>query len=217
MELRVDNAFSQLTALMSLERNLHLRGGLPPTRGWAASPDFLTHAYRLATTGEVKVVLECSSGTSTVVLARAMQQQGSGHVYSLEHDPGFASLTRGHLLRLGLQDFATVIDAPLVEHELAGERWNWYATGDVPSDIDLLVIDGPPGSAQKLARYPAIPLLKSRLRTSARVILDDADRPDERQVVSRWVRDHEMARDGTPWAEKGAAILKIVSVEGKLA
>jgi hypothetical protein len=58
-------------------------------------------------------------------------------------------------------------------------------------EIDLLLVDGPPGSLGEMARYPALHVLESQLASNAVVILDDADRPDERH---RSTMDHRSSR-----------------------
>lgn len=74
--------FSQIQALWALERKLGLPDALPPMRGWAGSPDFLLAAAEEALYLKPKTVMECSSGVSTVVMARCLQMNGVGHVYS---------------------------------------------------------------------------------------------------------------------------------------
>lgn len=115
--------FRQLEALQGLYAELDLKVSLPPTRGWAASPDFLLELVRHTRANKPLTVLECSSGTSTLVLARCLQLNGAGKVLSLEHDPYYAAQTRQQLQRHGLQDWAQVLDAPLQPHALDGESW----------------------------------------------------------------------------------------------
>jgi hypothetical protein len=55
--------------------------------------------------------------------------------------------------------------------------------------IDMLFVDGPPGMLQRHSRYPAVPQLLSRLSPSAVVLLDDAGRSDEREIMETWSRD----------------------------
>lgn len=206
-QVRSDNQYTQLTTLLALESELKLQVSLPATRGWAASPDFLLHVLRVAQRVKPQVVVECSSGTSTVVIARALQLAGEGHLFSLEHDSVYAQRTRNELRRHGLELHATVIDAPLVEVSVAGTQARWYEHSEVPSGIDMLVIDGPPISTQPLARFPAVPLLLGRMSKSSHVILDDANRPDERECVERWIKDFGLQSTGETHAEKGIAIL----------
>ena len=208
-EARVDKLFAQVEALMALTRELGLPAGLQSTRGWAGSPDFLLHVFRSAIHIKPVRVVECSSGVSTVVLARAMQLNGRGHVWSLEHEEAFAQKTRAELQRHGLQDFATVLHAPLRAQSVGGQDWKWYDASVLPTgSIDMLVIDGPPMTTQPLARYPAVPVLAGQLADGATVMLDDAARPDEREIVRRWLAEHGMSVADTLYAEKGIANLQ---------
>lgn len=208
---RQDNTglFRQLEALQGLYVELDLKASLPPTRGWAASPDFLLELALHARAARPGVVVECSSGTSTVVLARCMQLNGAGKVYSLEHDPHYAAQTRQQLRRHGLQDWAEVLDAALRPHTLAGENWPWYDLSALPSGlgIDLLVIDGPPQATRALARYPAGPLLFPHLNPGAQVFLDDAGRDDEQAIAARWRQEFPLLAHATRVCEKGCAVL----------
>ena len=201
--------FRQLEAYDGLQRELRLDKSLPPTRGWAGSPDFLLALARHAHTAQPRVVVECSSGASTIVLARCLQLQGAGQVYSLEHDPLYAAQTRAELARHGLSSWAQVIDAPLRMHRLAAENWPWYAAERLPAGlaIDLLVIDGPPQDAGTLARYPAGPLLFPQLAPGAAVFLDDAARRDEQAILRRWREQFPLLRQSLLACEKGCARL----------
>jgi predicted O-methyltransferase YrrM len=201
--------FRQLEALHGLYIELGLSRSLPDTRGWAASPDFLLELTRYALSDKPKVIVECSSGTSTTVLARCMQINGGGKVYSLEHDPVYARETRRQLERHGLSAWAEVIDAPLTAQEFAGATWPWYAMdGLSPPEIDMLVIDGPPQATRSLARYPAGPALFGRLSPGAAVLLDDARRPDEQQILRRWANEFPEIEQRQLPCEKGAAMLR---------
>lgn len=202
--------FRQLEALQGLYVELDLKHSLPPTRGWAASPDFLLELARHTRTLRQATVVECSSGISTLVLARCMQLNGGGKVYSLEHDRQFAAQTRAQLRRHGLQDWATVVDAPLTPHQIDGAAWPWYDLAQLPElpAIDLLVIDGPPQATRPQARYPAGPLLFPRLRTGAAVFLDDAARPDEQAILLRWRQEFPELAYTQQSCEKGCALLR---------
>jgi predicted O-methyltransferase YrrM len=182
-----DNLYHQLALLLGLYRELDLDKSLPGTRGWAASPDFLMVLARHALDHKPATVVECSSGTSTVVLARCMQLNGGGMVYSLEHDPVYARQTNEQLARHGLSDFAQVLVAPITAATVGADKWQWYDRSVLPQiSIDMLVIDGPPESTGPLARYPAGPLLFPQLGASAAVFLDDAARPDETAIAAKW-------------------------------
>lgn len=203
-----DDLFRQLEALQGLYVELGLTKSMPATRGWAASPDFLLETARHALASKPSAVLECSSGASTMVLARCMQMNGAGHVYSLEHDPHYAAQTRLLLERHGLSDWATVLDAPLTQRQIGDGSWLWYETEALPPlAFDMLAIDGPPQATGNLARYPAGPLLFPRLGSDAAVFMDDADRPDERAILARWKAEFPLFAQSSRQCEKGCAVL----------
>jgi predicted O-methyltransferase YrrM len=200
--------FRQIEALIALYWDLKPTQALPATREWVGSPDFLRTVMRRVRDTRPAVVVECSSGTSTLVIARALQLNDGGHVYSLEHEPRFAGETRELLARHGLSGWATVIDAPLIETECEGVRQPWYdLSGLQAAVIDLLVIDGPPESTASQARFPAGPKLFPRLAPGGCVMLDDANRPDERRAVERWLGAHPGFAITWQACEKGLAIL----------
>lgn len=205
----LDNMFQQWESLQSIYTDLRLDRSLPRTRSWAGSPDFLSIVVREAQQSQPLTVVECSSGVSTVVLARALQLNGRGHVFSLEHEAQFAALSRLELARHGLTDWATVIDAPLVPCATALGEKLWYDTHALPDKaIDMLVIDGPPETTGPLARYPAGPILFPKLASGASVFLDDADRPAEREAVEHWIRQFPDLVNSRLACEKGLAVLR---------
>lgn len=201
-----DTLFSQFEALAGLYVDLRPASSLPPTRGWASSPDFLAVLAKHVMNHSPETVLECSSGVSTIVLARCLQKNGSGHLYSLEHEPAYAEKTMANLRRHGLENWATVVIAPLKEYSLGSESYSWYDLERLPEQpLDMLVIDGPPHHIGKLARYPAGPLLFPHLRQGGAAILDDASRHQEKQIVQRWASEFPSARVEYHDCEKGCA------------
>jgi predicted O-methyltransferase YrrM len=133
-------------------------------------------------------VVELGSGTSTVWLAYALEQTG-GRIVSLDHDPHYAQNTREMLRAHGLDQVAEVRDAPLAPITVREADFRWYDTGALSdlNDIDLLLVDGPPGSIGPLSRYPALSVLRPRLAAGATVVLDDLSREDEQETLRRWV------------------------------
>lgn len=182
------NEVRQAAALMQLYRELSPRRMLPRTRGWAASPDFLLALYRTIRERRPELVVEVGSGVSTLISAYALQQNGSGRLVSLDHDPVFADRTRYTLSLHGVAGGVEVRDAPLEPTRIGAGEWQWHPpeTFHDLKAIELLVVDGPPGRAGKLARFPAVPLLRSRLAPGARILLDDGARQEERQAARRW-------------------------------
>jgi predicted O-methyltransferase YrrM len=169
-----------------------LEGAYLPWSEGAMSPAGLAAVANEIVLAGRRSVVELGSGVSTVVLARLARQLG-GEVVAVEHSPGWAGWVRGALERDGLEDVATVVEAPLRPHPLSLEGAPWY-DAEVLSDllpaegIELLLVDGPPGYGEgmELSRHPALPALADRLADGALVILDDAGRPGERRIVDSW-------------------------------
>lgn len=170
-----------------------LMGDLPlDLSGWAADPIMVHNAVRLMVETRPRLVVECGSGNSTVVIGRCLRALGRGRVISLEHDPAYARRT-SELVRLhALEDVITVVTAPLAAREADGRAAAWYGPEYEPcltEPIDILLVDGPPGSAAPRARYPAIPILKPRLAPECWILMDDGDRPDERAIAHAWTNE----------------------------
>jgi hypothetical protein len=203
--------FRQVEALMGLHSLLQVRAPLPPSRGWAASPDILLHLVSLVLERRPQLVVELGGGLSTVWLAYALETvDEGGRVLSLDHEVRFADTTRALLAAHALAGVAEVRHAPLKDLELDGEMWPWYdlaALADVDT-CDLLVVDGPPAATRDRARYPAVPVLTNTLSDSAIVVVDDYVRQDEKDIVSQWCeRDPHWRVEFLPH-EKGTAVLR---------
>ncbi|BAO44698.1 O-methyltransferase [Thiolapillus brandeum] len=172
-----------------LQARLELAHPLPWTEKWSAEEDFLLLVAEHCLAHKPSSILECSSGLSTLVLARCCQLNGRGQVISLENGEEFAQATRDNLASLGLEEHARVLHAPLGRQEVNGQAFEWYSPPMLPERIDILVVDGPPGFLQKHSRYPALPLLRERLVDGCHIYLDDAAREDEREIADLWCQE----------------------------
>lgn len=203
------NLFAQVESLFGLYKDIDFELALPHTRGFPASPDFLQTIHHTIKRLAPKVVVECSSGLSTLIVAKTLQQLGAGHVYSLESDPHYCEETRSLLEKHKVAQWATVIYAPLTATEIQGKRYQWYDTSAL-ADIDAvgaMIVDGPYGGVNPLARYPAGPQLFSKLLSGAEVLVDDYKRPDEKRMVELWLEQFsELTKTDEP-CEKGCARL----------
>jgi predicted O-methyltransferase YrrM len=200
---------SEPAAYLALAERLGMRDGLPVDPDWSAAPDFLEIIVGHALSARPSTIVECSSGLTTLMLARCCQMNGAGQVLSLENGAEFAANTRRELARYGLERYASVIDAPLVDYVFAGQAYQWYdLAGLTIRSIDMLVIDGPPGFIQRHSRYPAMPLLHDRLADDCMVFLDDAARLDEREVVIQWQAELPVAQRFVE-TERGCSVLQV--------
>lgn len=201
-----------LAAYQPLCERLGLIQGIPYTPQWSAAPDFLQLIVDHVLTHKPQTIVECGSGLTTLMLARCCALNGSGHVHSLENGADYAANTRREIARYGLDEYSTVLHAPLTLHAVNGVEYQWYDTASLTArNIDLLIIDGPPGFLQRHSRYPALPLLRMRLAARCTVFMDDAARPDEQELVEMWLGEMPDARHEYIANERGCAILHLAT------
>lgn len=206
----MDRHYRQIEALSTLLPLIRPRHPLPAMRDWAVSPDFAALVVTLIEEHKPKLIVEASSGVSTLVAGYRLEQAGEGRVVSLEHDANHAAISAANVGRHGLSDRAEVVHAPLKEVALKGKTWLWYDTAALADrgPIDMVIVDGPPMDIQDLARYPALPVLWDRLSEDAILVLDDAARPGEQEIVNRWMQEFPgLEREYHP-CEKGAVVLR---------
>jgi predicted O-methyltransferase YrrM len=159
---------------------------LPNLGSWKADTNFLWHIVLSIEEMRPRQVVELGCGASTFIIARAVQKFGGGKVVSYDQHKEFAAVTQTWLKENGLP--SDIRHAPLGPSPV-GWPGHWYQLGDVPLEIDLLVVDGPPWAVHPHVRGAAASLFP-RLRPGGRVLLDDAARPGERMVARRWRREY---------------------------
>jgi predicted O-methyltransferase YrrM len=157
---------------------LQLQAPIPATRNWAASPDVLLTLLNLARTTNPQVILDLGSGMSTLVLAKSAP---GAKVVSIDNSPEFAEKTKKILENHAITN-AEVRVAPLTPHTSGVDWYDLSRLSDV-SNIDLLFIDGPPGSKNPMARHPAIAECIAKLSPKAVIVIDDAGREGERAMA----------------------------------
>ncbi|VAW57972.1 hypothetical protein MNBD_GAMMA11-2879 [hydrothermal vent metagenome] len=193
-----------------LKTDLSFTHNLPVTADWSAAADFLFLIKDHCLAMKPANIMECSSGLTTLILARCCQLNGGGKVFSLENGKEFAQQTEENLSRFGLEAYADVIHAPLEEVIINSEVYKWYEIKNLPDiDIDMLVIDGPPGFIQKHSRLPALPLLFNRLLDGSQVFLDDAGRDEEKEITGRWLATMAGLKHEYIETERGCSVLSV--------
>lgn len=196
-------------ALLYINSTLDLRAPLPMLTGWAASPQLIGTLLQLVRKHEPTTVVELGSGSSTLAMGYAVEEVGKGHVIAFDHLAEYAEKTEKRIHRHQLGDWAEVRHAPLIDIDIDGEIWPWYDLSTFEeSSIDLLFVDGPPHKTRAMARYPAVPMLASRLSDTAIVVLDDAHRSDEQAIADQWLEHlpgYELEYAPSPY---GTAILR---------
>ena len=86
----------------------------------------------------------------------------------------------------------------------------WYK---MPRDFALVVADGPPGDV-KGGRFGLLPLLREHFAPGAVVLLDDAERPKERDVLAKWASEFGLAYRTQARGEKEWAICSFSAENG---
>jgi predicted O-methyltransferase YrrM len=157
-----------------------------------------------------RLVVECGSGSSTVLMAKVFRAIGRGRVVSLEHEAQYAQQTRELLKAHGVDEFADVLDSPLVERTVDSESMKWYDIDPLSlpdGGVDVLVVDGPPAILEHKARYPAVPLLWRHLSANCLILMDDGDREGEQEIAELWAATLGATLEYAPGG-KGAWLLR---------
>jgi predicted O-methyltransferase YrrM len=210
----LESRYRRSEAWMAIYAVLQPRAPLGRTGPWIASPELLHDLVLTIFETRPRRVVELGSGLSTLVCAYALQKvDPGGRIISLDHDEHFAEATRRQLRMHGLEEIVQVIHAPLRDTptDLGTQPWYTVPEAAVREPIDLLIVDGPPGGGRRLARYPAFPVLRDRLSSRAVVVVDDARRPDEQEIVARWKQLEPELVVEQRLSEKGTALLRRVT------
>lgn len=176
---------------------------LPPLRSWAASADLLLTLFYLARNSHPTVVVDLGSGASTLVLAKAVP---TATIVSIDHSPEFAQKTQQMLNDHGVTNVDVRV-APLTALA-SGATWYHPDAWSSLSQIDLLFIDGPPGSRDDSARHPAFTELCAKLTPQAIVVIDDVHRDGENQLAQKFAAELPNHRLEILNHEKGTAVIR---------
>ena len=186
---------NDLQALEQLIARYEPTATLPLVGGWAMSPTGLIWLVDQIERARPSLVVECGSGTSTLWMSLALRRAGTGRLVALEHVEEYAQQTRQLLERHGVADWAEVRHAPLTATDTPRGSFPWYELDSATlTGIDLLLVDGPPGSTGRHARYPALHVLAGSLAPGATIVVDDSERADESKILDFWLAEDERLR-----------------------
>lgn len=216
---KLENQFFQIESLLAIYRLLPNMRFLPETRGWAGSPDFLKKIAEVILKEKPRFVLELGGGASSIVLGASLKENKFGFAISLDHENSYLEQTRGNLALNEIGESIDITYSPLKDYQLYDTNWKWYDYNfsSLHSKIDILIIDGPPGKTQKLARFPAVPLLMKYFNEKVILLLDDANRADEKVIVDKWIEllelhDFSVLTSNYHHFEKGLVLMEITRV-----
>ncbi|MCK7544310.1 hypothetical protein MLC59_09040 [Marinobacter bryozoorum] len=247
--------FQSITGL-----NQYLESGETPLEygGWAIGADLAGHLVRAIEQTPYDLVIEFGSGTSTVLMARAiantmrgqgldtntralesdsqtgLQAPGRGYdlprrILSFEQDKAYQQKTRSALQQNSLQPLVELVLAPLVPTNLPSQSGHdnalFYTCDQKLANVAglfedreahiLVLVDGPfSPKDDPLVREPALACVLQHLSShKLDIVLDDAGRQGERQVLEYWQQLCEerglSCEQTTLNTEKGAAWLSI--------
>jgi hypothetical protein len=188
------------------------RGHVPSRRvlqclrfGWAnsvysGSVEYLEEVARQAIEARGSIV-EAGSGLTSVVLSYVAGPDQI--VVSVEHLAQWADRVDRYTSGRGRH---RVLTRPLRSYD----EYDWYsiAADDLPARVALVVIDGPPGGTRG-GRYGALPQLAASFGAAAVLLLDDADRSSEKNVLARWARE---TRAEVELRDEGSRAFAVVTI-----
>lgn len=170
--------------------------------GYAANLEYLEEvaASSVMTQGPI---LECGCGATTILLG-ALCGKRNIEVWSLEHFDEWRDRVLEALESNGISN-VHVCSAPLVEY---GE-FVWYdpPLAQMPKEFSLVICDGPPGQT-KGGRYGLLPIMGNRLPPGSTILLDDAGRPGEVELIKRWKNEAEFKTDIIESQGHGFAVMR---------
>jgi hypothetical protein len=164
---------------------------------WALTPDFLAELDYKLHTKRPRVVLECGSGLSTVVLANYAKSNPEATVISLEHSSKYFEKTSELLGKL--RQYVNLLQAPLI-----GFPPIYEAQLQKFPRIDFVLIDGPPtgeGGRSRVFEW-LFPYLKDEYE----IWLDDGNRREEQEATLKWEKEYNLHVNYTE-IQKGLIIL----------
>jgi hypothetical protein len=157
---------------------------------WSAGTPFLAAMLDWMPQTEGPVV-ECGSGLSTLLLGLAASV-ARRPIVSLEHEALWATRVR-NAIPVAAAAHVDLRVAPLRSY---GD-FDWYSieAREIPDGVGFVVCDGPPG-ATRGGRYGAAAVLNPYLGRGCILMLDDSQRPEEREIMARWAREFGAVRIG---------------------
>lgn len=210
-----DIRYRRTEAWQAIYSVLTPRVPLPAIQPYMATPELLRHVVHQVLERKPALIVELGSGISTVLAAYCAERIGQCRIISVDHEARFRDMTLATLTTHGLADRVTLVHAPLVPVKTGAFESQWYDPNVIQAalrasgaKIGMLLVDGPPGMQQKLARYPAFPQLREYLAADAVVLVDDAKREDEQEMVRQWLgQDAGWTREDV-LTEKGLILLR---------
>lgn len=157
--------------------------------GYAANLEYLEAVAKssLTTRGPV---LECGSGATTILLGLLCGRRDV-EVWSLENSVEWQGCVN-QALSSNRISAVHVCTSLLIEY---GD-FVWYdpPLRQMPNRFSLVICDGPPGTTRG-GRYGLLPVMGDRLPPGSTILLDDAGRPGEAELIEKWEKEANFETD----------------------
>ncbi len=147
---------------------------------WSVLEEYLSACIKFALASDGPI-LECGSGLTTVVLGVIAERSGNT-VWSLEHNKEWSERVDRYLKKYQINSVRLCVN-PLKDFT----DFSWY---DPPLDVmpdrfSMVICDGPPKNTRG-GRYGLLPVMKSRFKPGTIILLDDAEREQEKAIATLW-------------------------------
>lgn len=166
-----------------------------PFNGGALRPICIAYILNEIIINQRKMILEFGSGLSTIMMARLIKKNNLDvKIFSVEHNQEWASIIERYLEKENLRQYVNIIRTDLKEIKTNLGNVNWYEYNTIINNInhnkfDLIIVDGPPANAEniKYSRYPALINMTDNFEEDFCLILDDANRKGEQQIIKSFL------------------------------
>lgn len=203
----ITNATKQLEAFLGIKSYFETGEVIGELHGWPISPDLGLYLIQQLESTPYDLVIEFGSGTSTQIMAKTLALIAERHTarikpvqVAFEHLSQYYQKTQLILEQSGHANSVNLQLTPLKPfHAPDSFTYEYYDCEiqlqaiknaiAIHKDLHIFVlVDGPPKSTGLHARYPALPiLLKYFKHAHIDLILDDYNRPEEKEVAKKWV------------------------------
>lgn len=203
LKKEVSNASQQIEAFLNIQSFFNNKKVLPSMHGFPISPDFALYLIEKIKEEKYDLIIETGSGASTILISELLketkQDLRTTHV-ALEHLEQYYKKTLSELKSKNLEKSQLFL-TPLEKQNVHGNEYPYYDCESVLRETKekiegnpkiLVIVDGPPASTGIHARYPIWPIVHNIFSNSEiDIILDDASRDDEKEIITMWKSDME--------------------------
>jgi len=183
IEVEVKRLPSFVWATSTVHSTVSSKFPLPNWNVWSIPPDFVVYSLAKILAERPQKIVEFGSGLSTILFASVLKKQG-GKLISFEHDADYAAHVSHMLAVRGLTEVVDLRIAPMSSAAYSSYEHPWYdvVAEDLPENVDLVLVDGPPMKFGLQVRLPGADLMAQRLVPGGCIMLDDAARPGEQAI-----------------------------------